>query len=395
MLHERRHDMKTHSEPPSFEAVQRQLSRTLWIIGTLVAALSYWVYSAKLDMVATATGVVIPADYIKVLQNLEGGIVTDILVRPGDPVQKGQPLMRLSRVQYESELEGVQTQIAALTARAVRLNAEISGKTGFQVPSQVIRQAPQIVSGEEQEFYSRQQRLEGLRTSLEVTNMEREMVAKLVSQGLEPRAELLRVTRDANERQQAITGFLEQASTEYNKIQAEIQTKTELLRGLHDKISRTSIISPIDGVVGHVHISTTTGVIRSGEPLIDIIPVRDELIIEARLAPADIAQVRIGTEAKIKLSAYDFSIFGSIPGEVIYVSADVLKPDPVKQPNANQPYYLVKIRSKISDLPASVKKIDLVAGMDAQIDFITGQRTIAQYLFKPLQTTLDRAFKEK
>jgi len=387
--------MKTHSEPPSFEAVQRQLSRTLWIIGTLVAALSYWVYSAKLDMVATATGVVIPADYIKVLQNLEGGIVTDILVRPGDPVQKGQPLMRLSRVQYESELEGVQTQIAALTARAVRLNAEISGKTGFQVPSQVIRQAPQIVSGEEQEFYSRQQRLEGLRTSLEVTNMEREMVAKLVSQGLEPRAELLRVTRDANERQQAITGFLEQASTEYNKIQAEIQTKTELLRGLHDKISRTSIISPIDGVVGHVHISTTTGVIRSGEPLIDIIPVRDELIIEARLAPADIAQVRIGTEAKIKLSAYDFSIFGSIPGEVIYVSADVLKPDPVKQPNANQPYYLVKIRSKISDLPASVKKIDLVAGMDAQIDFITGQRTIAQYLFKPLQTTLDRAFKEK
>ena len=226
--------MKTHSEPPSFEAVQRQLSRTLWIIGTLVAALSYWVYSAKLDMVATATGVVIPADYIKVLQNLEGGIVTDILVRPGDPVQKGQPLMRLSRVQYESELEGVQTQIAALTARAVRLNAEISGKTGFQVPSQVIRQAPQIVSGEEQEFYSRQQRLEGLRTSLEVTNMEREMVAKLVSQGLEPRAELLRVTRDANERQQAITGFLEQASTEYNKIQAEIQTKTELLRGLHD-----------------------------------------------------------------------------------------------------------------------------------------------------------------
>jgi len=387
--------MKTHSEPPSFEAVQRQLSRTLWIIGTLVAALSYWVYSAKLDMVATATGVVIPADYIKVLQNLEGGIVTDILVRPGDPVQKGQPLMRLSRVQYESELEGVQTQIAALTARAVRLNAEISGKTGFQVPSQVIRQAPQIVSGEEQEFYSRQQRLEGLRTSLEVTNMEREMVAKLVSQGLEPRAELLRVTRDANERQQAITGFLEQASTEYNKIQAEIQTKTELLRGLHDKISRTSIISPIDGVVGHVHISTTTGVIRSGEPLIDIIPVRDDLIIEARLAPADIAQVRIGTEAKIKLSAYDFSIFGSIPGEVIYVSADVLKPDPVKQPNANQPYYLVKIRSKISDLPASVKKIDLVAGMDAQIDFITGQRTIAQYLFKPLQTTLDRAFKEK
>lgn len=373
----------------------KTLSRTLWAISFLMGVFVTWIFSAKLDMVATATGVVMPVDYVKVLQNLEGGIVTDILVRPGDQVNAGQTLMRLSKVQFESELVGIQTQIAALTARAVRLEAEVSGKSGYQVPTHILNQAPQIVHGEAQEFYSRQQRMEGLKTSLEVTNMERDIVSKLVAQGLEPRTELLRVTRESNERQQAITGFMEQASAEYNKILAEIQTKTELIRGLADKISRTAITSPIDGVIGHLHISTTTGVIRSGEPLIDIIPVKDELVIEGRLAPADVANVKLGTPAKVKLSAYDFSIYGSLDGEVIYISADVIKPEPNKQPNVTQPYYLVKVRSRVSDLPSNVKKIDLMAGMEAQIDFVTGQRTIAQYLIKPIKTTMDRAFKEK
>jgi len=366
--------------------------KRIYVTSALVLALLSWSLWGKLDLVATAVGVVMPSDYVKVLQNLEGGIVTDIFVKAGERVVPAQKLMILSTVQYQSELQGHIGQQAALNVRYMRIKAEIDG-AHFRLPKDLQIQAPLAANGESQEFEVRVKRREGIRNSLRLMDAEKKMVERLVLQGLEPKMELLRVNRDYEEKLQTLNAIEEQSLTEFNKLQTEIQTKIEIIKVLEDKIQRSKIISPIDGVIGRVYINTTGSVVKPGEPLIEIIPTNDELIVEAKLPAMDIANVRLGMSANVKLTAYDFNIFGSLKGSVIYISADSTKSDNAR-PDQMAPYYTIRV--KCDPVPVDSKKmISLMPGMEASVDVIIGERTIAEYFFRPIQNVVSNSLKGK
>jgi len=366
--------------------------KTIYATTTVVLVLLGWSFWGKLDLVATAGGAVMPSDYVKVLQNLEGGILTDIYVKAGDRVGPAQHLMLLSTVQNQSELQVHIGQQAALNVRYMRIKAEIDG-TPFRLPEDLLIQAPLAAEGERREFEVRIKRREGIRTSLSLLEAEKRIVESLVLQGLEPKMEWFRVNRDYEEKLQSLNAIDEQSLSEFNKLQTEIQTKTEIIKVLKDKILRAQIVSPIEGVISRVFINTTGSVVKPGEPLIEVIPTNDELIVEAKLPAMDIANVRLGMKANVKLTAYDFNVFGSLTGTVIYISADTTKSDSGR-PEQTAPYYTLRV--KCDPVPVDSKKaITLMPGMEASVDVIIGERTIAEYFFRPIQNVVSNSLKGK
>ena len=364
------------------------IKKQIRIIAALIVALFIWMSFSKMDVMAHADGKITPSNFVKTLQNLEGGIITDIHIKVGDKVKAGDLLFRLNSIQYNSDIESTRKQLDSYKVRTIRLIAEVNGKfPTFE--SDLEKSVPDVIKTEVAEYKIRQEKILQLNQFIALAEKEYQIIKRLTQEGLEPQTELIRSERSLAEKKQALREQKESALAEFNKISNEIRSREDSLTTLTDKMKRTDIISPIDGIVGRVFVTTSGGVLKPGDPLAEIVPIEDELIVEAKLKPSDVAFVRPNMDAKIKITAYDYAVFGSFDAKVKTISPDAILND------KGESFYTVQLISTKKTVDKTGKPLELLPGMMAQVDIITDQRTFLQYLFKPFKDISSTAFKER
>lgn len=372
-----------------FDRGVRSSSAIIWLVGLTVLVFIVWARFAWVDEIVRADGAVVSGARPQIVQNLEGGILAELLVSEGDTVQPGQVLARLRGTQFQTRVEDLSDQVVAAEIRRLRLEAEMAGFSTFDVPADLAEQNPDMVSSEQALLAARQadyqSKVESAANVLRETNRELESMEEMFSRDI---VALFEVTRSRKQQSDAeikyndiVTGAELARANEYSEVLQEIATLSQDLKLVQDQLDRTVITAPMLGVVNNLGVTTIGGVIRPGEEIFQIIPLDDELMIEARVPPRDIANVRAGQQATIKLSAYDYTIFGSLKGEVVYVSADTFKDDRVID---GDPHYRVTLSVDRDAMTDRQRGIEIRPGLQATVELQTGQKTILQYLTKPL-----------
>lgn len=436
----------THGSAIAYAARIPQLRRSssglLYTIFGVFAAFGLWASIATVDDLTRADGRVVPSARLQVVQNLEGGIVQALHVRQGENVEAGALIMSLSATQFGAERDTRRQQLSALSAKVARLRAEVEGGEP-QFESETYAAGAEFVAQETAEFNGRrskhltelaiiesqlQQRLkeaedtrnvmQTAQNSLASARQELTIVARMVERGLEPRLELVRlqgrisdlegrfessrlaiprldaaIEEVRGKREQAERQFRADASAELGKAVVELRSVQTSLPALADKVDRAEIRAPVRGILNRVFVNTIGGVVKPGEPIAEIVPADDQLVIEARIRPQDIGFVRAGMPARVKLTAYDYSIFGSMQGEVTQIGADAVPSDDKTQPNAF--YFLARIETTTSAFETYGRKLPVIPGMQAQVEIVTGNKTIMAYLTKPLVGVKENAFRER
>lgn len=359
---------------------------TIWIVGLGLLALIAWASLFKLEEVSNGTGKVVPTSKEQVIQSLEGGIVTKMEVKEGDIVRKGQILAQLDPTRLESNVGESASQLVSSQATAARLRAEVNGGP-LVFPESVLKE-PKLVREETQLYHSRRANMEesiaGLSHALTLVQQELRMTEPLVAKGAASEVEVLRLKRQANDLQNQINDVRNQyyvkAREELSKASTDVETQQQVVKGKSDSLSRTVFKSPVRGIVKEIDVMTLGGVISQNGKLMTIVPLDEQLLIEARISPRDIAFIHPGQEALVKITAYDYSIYGGLKGKVTVISPDTLR-DEVKQ---DQFYYRVYIRTYTDKLYNKAgKAFAITPGMVATVDIKTGQKTIIEYLLKP------------
>ncbi|EOK5756123.1 HlyD family type I secretion periplasmic adaptor subunit [Vibrio vulnificus] len=424
--------------------------RLIWLCAALVMAIVVWASWATLDEVVIGDGKVVPSLSIQTIQSLEGGIIKQVLVSQGEQVVKGQPLMVLDDTRFRASYQESDQQLQTLLAQKKRLELELQSivvdgrSTDWQ---QQVRIAKQLYpSGQDEvtraEFNAREnyhQRLEQLDSELEesalrieqqsqayqdtlnsirtlensmaIVQKELNMLEDVVKTGAVAEVELLKLKRDYVKLQGDISSakvlaqkqkaaysesiadyrgialdFRTKARGQLNEVVAELARLQESQSAIADQLRRTEILSPVDGTVKDVLIRSIGGVVRPGEPIMELVPLDSRLIVEARIAPQDIAYVKVGLEATVKFTAYDFVIYGGQKGKVVYVSADSLKTE------EGDPYYRAHIELMTDD--ASQQNFRIIPGMQAMVDILSGEKTVLSYWLKPLLRAKETALRE-
>ena len=368
---------KTHLPPASW---------IVWIIGTGLLCLLLWAWFFKLEEVSTGSGKIIPSSKEQVIQSLEGGILTKLNVKEGDIVQKDQVLAQLDPTRFASVVGEAQSLLLSAQATSARLRAEVNG-SALNFPESVQKES-QLMQEETALYHSRRANLEesiaGLQQALKLVQQELVMTEPLVAKGAASEVEVLRLKRQANELQNRITDIRTQyyvkAREELSKASTDIETQQQVIKGRSDTLSRAVFKAPVRGVVKEIAVSTLGGVIPQNGKLMTIVPLDEKLLIEARISPRDIAFIHPGQDALVKVSAYDYSIYGGLEGKVTVISPDTIR-DEVKQ---DQFYYRVYIRTDADKLfNKAGQAFAITPGMVATVDIRTGQKTIMDYLLKP------------
>ena len=410
----------------------------LWGITLILVALFAWAALTDVDTVTRAEGRVIPSAKMQVIQNMEGGIVSEILVKQGQNVEQGQRLVALSALQHDGDVQSRTQQVLGLEARAARLLALASGSAP-RFPKSVARGAPDLMAAEQASYLSKKLEqesqvgvlsaqveqkmreveearitLQASRKGLALGREERATIAHLVERGLEPRLELVRADRALAEQEgraevagiaierlrSAITEmsarkealvrqFRSDALGELNRTLTDLSPLKQSLPALQDKVARTEIRAPMKGVVNRVFVNTVGGTVRAGDPIVEVVPVDDQLVVEALVLPKDIGFIKLGQAARVKISAYDYSIFGALDGSVLSISADAV-------PNEKgETFFQVRIETRTKAIEIIDKKLPIMPGMQASVDIITGKKTILQFLSKPLVALRENSFRER
>jgi adhesin transport system membrane fusion protein len=383
-----------------------------------------WSSLASIEEVTRGQGRVIASSKIQVIQNLEGGIIEDILVQTGDQVVTSQPLIKLEDIKFKSELLSIKQNKAALEANIVILSAESQG-TEPQFDVTFKNNYPELATREIELHAARktthQESIEILEKKLQrllvqsdaaIENFnlileEKEIVEPLVRQGVEAEMELIRIKQRMNEAQSSIlqveaeieansaqlkaekSNFIEQAREKLQEIEKEYNNIVESLPAYEDRLNRTVVRASMNAIVNRLMVNTVGGVIQPGSPLIELVPVNDELIVEVEISPKDIAYVIPGQRASIKLTAFDFSKFGALDGYVTKVSADSLTKED------GSIWYLCQVSVPVNMITTMGKSIQIQTGMVAQVDIISGEKTVLQYLIQPVTKVANEAFRER
>lgn len=409
-----------------------------FLVVALLAAGVAWASVAELEEVATAQGVVVPQGQLKIIQHLEGGIIQSLHVREGDRVTRGQALAQLSLGAQLLNRDEVQAQLDGQMIRRARLTAQAGGTELLFPPEEGARQ-PEIVQSERRSFEARQRELRSMESRLRIqaqqrglevqefisqrASLARELVnvrekytisADLLEDGLTTRVEHLGLEQEAEK----IRGKLEvidvaiprtrsaleeaeerirearltsrrEANEALAKVDAEIARTRETLSKASDQVDRSVITSPIDGVIKTVFVNTIGGVIGPGQPLMEIVPSGQALVIEAKLSPNDIGFVRVGQRVVVKISTYDFVRYGGLDGVVSEVA-----PDSSFEDNGDA-YFRVRVRTDKTYLGAEPGSLPISAGMLATVDIKTGNKTVAEYLVRPVLKLRHEAFRER
>jgi adhesin transport system membrane fusion protein len=367
----------------------RHPSWTVRLIAATVAAFLIWAAFAWVEEIVRAPGQIVPSSRPQIIQNLEGGILAELNVAEGDTVEAGQVLARLSGTQYQSTVDDLADQIAALEIRKLRLEAELADAATFTPPPELAARVPDIVASEQALLTARRtdlaSRLSGARAVLDQAAQEEDMIRRMADRGLAPEIELTRAEKalaDARARLDEIATQAELTrADDYAKTQAELASLRQRLKLSQDQLARTTLTAPMRGIVNRIAVTTIGGVVRPGEEILQIIPLDTGLFVEAKVKPADIAPLREGQRATIKLSAYDYAIWGTLPATVTFVSADTFRDERARDA---EPHYRVTLRVEQDALTDRQKSLAIRPGMQAEVEFQTGGKTILTYLTKPL-----------
>lgn len=410
----------------------------LFIIAGFVSFCILWAAFSEVEELTRGQGQVVPTQEIQVVQSLEGGILQELLVAEGDHVKKGQVLLRISDVLFSSEERGVEARFLALEARHARLKAESTGEI-FVISSEVKEQIPEIVQNEKALFESRQKELEAAykiqdekinkakadlgevtaeinRLSQTRRSLRKELVITkdLVSKRAVPKLDQIRLERELsdvsgqinarthekkgveaelsgveNERATQADKFRSIALEELNVVETEIAALKENLKSIGDRVDRTEVRAPVDGTVNQVTLQTLGGVVEPAMKLVEIVPAADELKILASVQPEQIAFLKVGQPVKVKVSAYDPQRYGALDGQLSRIAATSITD---REGNVT---FEVEVRTNKNYLGTISKPLPITSGMVADVEVITGKRTILSYLIKPFHRGLDRAFRER
>ncbi|MES9945934.1 MAG: HlyD family type I secretion periplasmic adaptor subunit [Candidatus Thiodiazotropha sp.] len=411
----------------------------LWMVFFIFILAIVWASWAELDEVTRGVGKVIPSSQIQVIQNLEGGILSALYVQAGDTVEQGQVLMQLDDTRFSSSLRETRLQFWALKAKAARLQAETHNQA-FEAPPGLAGKYPALINQEQGLFNSRQKELQTNRSilskqveqirqeinelnvksarvkrNLSLVNKELNLSKPLLKAGAISEVEILRLEKEVSELEgeletasltiprmksrleeaeqkvsEILIRFQNEAHVELNEVLAELSQLQETSVALEDRVTRTAVRSPVKGKVKQVMINTLGGVIQPGMELLEIVPLDDSLLVEAKVGPKDIAFLHPGQKAIVKLTAYDFAIYGALTGKVEHISADT-----IKEEHEQDSYYLVRVRTDKTDLGTQEKALPIISGMQAEVDILTGKKSVLEYLFKPLLRAKGRALRER
>ncbi len=364
-------------------------SWTVRLIGATLTAFLIWAAFAWVEEIVRAPGQIVPSSRPQIIQNLEGGILAELNVAEGDTVEAGQILARLYGTQYQSTVDDLTDQIAALEIRRLRLESEQADVETFTPPPDLARRLPAIVASEQALLAARRtdlaSRLSGARAVRDQAAQEEGMIRRMAERGLAPEIELTRAEKALADARARLEEIATQAglarADEYAKTQGELASLRQRLKLSQDQLARTTLTAPMRGIVNRIAVTTIGGVVRPGEEILQIIPLDTGLFVEAKVKPADIAPLREGQKATVKLSAYDYAIWGTLPATVTFVSADTFRDERARD---SEPHYRVTLRVDLNALTDRQKSIAIRPGMQAEVEFQTGGKTILTYLTKPL-----------
>ncbi|MFZ5934637.1 secretion protein HlyD [Pseudomonas putida] len=384
--------MSNHELPASYldgqddQAVLRA-GRIITICAIMLAAFLAWAAWFEVTEVSTGTGKVIPSSREQVIQSFEGGIVAEMNVAEGDLVERGQVLAQLDPTKTASSVGESEAKYRAAKASVARLRAEVTGKP-LSFPES-LHDSPDLIDAETALYETRRRGLEqtlaGIEDSLRLVRAELKITENLAKMGASSRVEVIRLNRQRSELElkanEARSEYLVRAREELAKASAEADSLSEVIRGRSDSLTRLTLRSPVRGIVKDIEVNTLGGVVQPGGQVMKIVPMDERLLIETRIAPRDIAFIHPDQAAKVKISAYDYSVYGGLDGKVVGISPDTLQ-DEVK-PEIY--YYRVFIRTEQDSLTNKAgKHFAIVPGMIATVDIRTGEKTILDYLIKPL-----------
>ncbi len=424
------------------EAVLSQNERkTKWILNVVflsVIWLIVWATYAEIDEITRGDGRIIPFSKNQMVQNLEGGIVSEILVKIGAVVEQRELLLKIDNKGFESSFAENQIKLNELEARRVRLFAEANDKF-FKASDLLISQIPLIVANEkslytshkkhlknqlsiinEQIFQKKmelkelQGKIKNLKKSLTLINKEVKITKPLVDRGIESKKDFFKLKREQNgvrseieniklsiprvksgikefnrKIQDVKLAFKNKAKREYNEIRAEIERIKSKKSAVADQVKRTLVVSPVKGKIKQIFVNTIGGVVKPGMNLIEIVPMEEKLVIEAKIKPSDIAFLYPNQKAVVKFTAYDFSIYGGLDGKVTNISADTIKDE------KDNSFYLVRIETDKNFLGNEKKQLAIIPGMTVSVDIFTGKKTIMDYILKPILKAKRNALTER
>ncbi|MBU0584819.1 MAG: HlyD family type I secretion periplasmic adaptor subunit [Alphaproteobacteria bacterium] len=423
-------------QPPLFA------SATVFIIAAFFLSFAVWASFAEVDEITRGEGKVIPASKTQIIQASEAGVVEEIAVKIGQIVKKGDMIIRLDNTLNASSLGEQQARARALKVRTARLNHEQRGDITrpFDCPEEIRSSAPEVCENEQRLFVARQENfsnklsvlrsrldqrekelneatanLKRLQENLAVTDKEAKLVASMVKRGLMAQTELLRTDRGQTELKGQIDlsretirrieativeaklqvdelglQLQQEALDELTQVLSELSVIDETIRGASDRLARTDIRSPVDGIVNTLELNTIGAFVQPGAVVAGIVPTSETLLIEARVSPRDVAFIRPDQDALIKVTAYDFSIFGGLDGKVANITADSLV-----DPNTGDPYYQVRVSTDRAELDKDGQAFSIIPGMICTVEIMTGRKTILSYLLKPINKARDEALRER
>lgn len=375
-------------------------SMLLWTFVAAFILFFAWAYHYQIDQTTRGVGSVISSSRVQVIQAVDGGVLHALKVKEGDRVRRGQVVALLDQTRFGASVRELDARLAAMMAQGARLRAEVLGSPTVKFPPEVLG-FPDLVKVQQALFDQKRQSLrEELRTLEVAVKLAREdahLVAQLAKTGDVSRSEVIRSERALNDAEAQLINrknkYYQEASAELAKVEDEInqneQVRTQRNQQLSDSVMRT----PVDGIVKNVRVTTQGGVLRAGDELMQIVPLDDKLIVETKVKPADIAQIRVGLPAAIRFDAFDYTIYGAVGGTVTYVSADTIKEE---SKAGEQTYYRVHVETTGNPVRTRTgKQLDIMPGMTAQVDIRTGNRTVLEYLLKPLRKTMTESMGER
>jgi len=410
----------------------------LWSVAVFVVIALIWANLAELDELSRGEGEIIPSQQLQVIQNLEGGIVAEILINEGDLVEKGQILLRIDDTRFASTFKENKVRELELIAKSARLQAESAGEefilpenfpeqyTSLLLQEQSLYNArkqellanlqvfSQQIKQKEQELIQAESKRSQLSSSYSLLRQERNLTAPLVREGVVSEVEYLRLKRQVvdlagelnnirlslpriESSLEETRGMLAEAElkfksiarSELNETLSERARLQEILSGMEDKIRRTEVTSPVKGTIKELLFNTVNGVVQPGDEILNIVPWEDTLLVEAKLRPSDIAKVKKGQKAVIKVSAYDFGIFGGVDAVVSTVSPSTVLNE------KEEPFYIVRLTTEKPYIEKGSEKLPLISGMTVSVDILTGKKTVMDYLLKPILKAKQSALTER
>jgi membrane fusion protein, adhesin transport system len=407
-----------------------------WLVAIVMFLI--WAYFAEIDEIARGDGDIVPSGENQMIQNLEGGIVEEILVREGQSVEKGQLLIKINNEKSKSSFSSNAIKADALEAKIVRLRAEATGSK-FKVSKEMQERIPQFIENEKSLFNTNKKQLRSkikalkeqlkqrrqelseaqstkdrMEDSLAMIEKEVRMTEPMVAKGVRSRIDFLKLQREANEVKdrydsarlsiprlqsaikevqsnidETVLLFQSDAKLKLNEAISELRTYRANSTALEDQVTRTLVRAPMKGIVQKLFVHTVGGVVQPGADILEIVPTDSTLLVEVKIKPSDIAFIYFGQKAIVKFSAYDFAIYGGLEGEVVLISADSIKDE------KDNVFYTVRIKTTKNYLERNGKKLKIIPGMTVSADIITGRKSVLDYILKPILKTKQYTFTER